>query len=138
MIGQTLISWYGADALAATSDGNDAKEYAIPMPKGQIWQIDEFGVRAGTNYAAADTSYQTFYLKDTSGNTIASVANGPAATGLAIGPVATGKTTTMSATYKKIDARTATTYIYVDSVPTGSGRAMVHVGGWVLATPIGR
>jgi len=138
MIGQTIIRWVGTDALAATTDGGDAEQYTIPLPKGQIWRIDEFGVVAGTNYAAADTSYQTFYLKDSSGNTIASIANGPAASGLAIGPVATGKTTTMTAAYKLVDARTATTYVYVDTVATGSGRAMIHVSGWVLATPDGR
>jgi urocanate hydratase len=101
-----------------------------------LWHITEFGVNASTSYAAQDTNYQTFYLKDASGNTIASVANGPSSGGLAIGPtVVTGVDTAMDGSYDDIDCSSANKTVYVSTAATGNGRAMVKIMGWIKAVP---
>ena len=107
---------------------------AVALPEGGVWEITEFGVNAATTYAAQNTNYQTFSLKDSSNNTIASVANGTSTTGLAIGPlVVTGIDTTMVAAYKNIDCTSAPKTVYVSTAATGNGRAMIGVSGWFKA-----
>jgi len=121
----------------ATTDASSGYKIGMVLEQGYIWKIEQFGVQAKTTYAAQDTNYQTFYLKDASGNTIASVANGPASSGLAIGPaVATGVDDSMDASYQYIDATDAEGVVYVTTEATGNGRAMLGVHGWVKATPM--
>lgn len=120
----------------ATTDETNGYKIPITLPSGYLWHITEFGVNAGTSYAAQDTNYQTFYLKDSSGNTIASVANGPATGGLAIGPtVVTGVDTAMDGSYDDIDCSSANKTVYVSTAATGNGRAMVKIMGWIKAVP---
>ena len=124
-----------ADSFA-TTDASSGYKYPFLLPEGYVWRIDSFHVQAQTNYAAADTNYQTFYLADASGNNIASVANGPATGGLAIGPaVATGIDETMTSTYQYIDCTSAAAAIYAYTAATGGGLAMLGVKFVVLATP---
>jgi hypothetical protein len=126
--------WFWDDF--ATTDETSGYKIAITLPSGYLWHFTEFGVNAGTNYAAQDTNYQTFYLKDSSGNTIASVANGASSGGLAIGPaVVTGVDTAMDTSYDDIDCSSANKTVYVTTAATGAGRAMVKIHGWVKAIP---
>ncbi len=120
----------------ATTDESSGYKVGIMLPSGYVWKITEFGVNAKTAYAAQDTNYQTFTLSDSSGNAIASVANGSSTTGLAIGPtVVTGVDTSMAAAYDDIDCSTANKMVYVSTAATGNGRAMLGIKGWIKATP---
>lgn len=133
---QQHFQWF-ADDFATTDESN--KYYSpITLPEGYIWRIDKFLVHAKTNYIAVDTNYQTFLLCDSSGNVIATVANGSSTTGVAIGPeVVTGimEAADMTSTYQYIDCTSAEKTIYVKTAATGSGRAMLGICGTVLATP---
>lgn len=116
----------------ATTDASSGYLVPIVLPEGHLCRITEFGVSAMTTYAAQNTDYQTFSLCDNEGNVIATVANGPAATGLAIGPlVTTGIDTAMDDDYATIDCTDGPVAIYVKTEATGAGRAMVRVCGWV-------
>ena len=124
-----------ADSFA-TTDASSGYKYPILLAEGYIWTIDTFFVQAQTNYAAADTNYQTFTLADSSGNAIASVANGPATGGLAIGPaVVTGTDESMTAAYQDIDCTDGAGTVYVYTAATGAGLAMLGIKFTVLATP---
>lgn len=116
----------------ATTDASSSYVVPIVLPEGHLCRITEFGVNAMTNYAAQDTNYQTFSLCDKSGNVIATVANGPSATGLAIGPlVTTGIDTDMDDDYATIDCTDGPVAVYVKTAATGAGRAMERVSGWI-------
>jgi fermentation-respiration switch protein FrsA (DUF1100 family) len=120
----------------ATTDDATGYKVAITLPSGAIWRIDSMYIHSKTNYAAADTNYQTFTLYDSSGNAICAIANGSSTTGVAIGPtVVTGATSTMTAAYKYVDCRAAAKTVYLGTSATGIGRAMVGINGCVLATP---
>jgi len=125
-----------ADSFATTDESSGYK-YPIWLPSGYIWRMDTFAVMAQTNYAAADTNYETFTLYDSSGNAVASVANGSSTGGLAIGPaVVTGVDTSMTSTYQYIDCSDAAKAMYVAAAATGSGLAMLGLKFIVFATPI--
>lgn len=132
---QQHFEWVADDF--ATSDYTNGYKYPVVLPSGYVWRVDAFYVQAQTNYAAVDTNYQTFTLYDSSGNGIASVANGSSTTGVAIGPaVVTGVDSTMTSTYQYIDCTSAAGTLYVGTASTGAGLAMVGVRGCVLATPV--
>ena len=111
----------------ATTDYTNGYRHCFPLEAGYTYRLKTFRVLAATNYIAADTNYETFYLYDSSGNVIASVANGTATTGLTIGPVTTGVDITMDSTYEVINCASAAGYVYVMNGNTGVGRAMVGV-----------
>ena len=99
----------------------------IPLPIGYLWEVTGFEVSAATDYAAQDTNYNTVTLTDSSGNSIASAANGPESTGVDfdVNP-ATGIDSSMTAGYKRIDCSAAAGYLKVTTAITGAGRT--HVG----------
>jgi hypothetical protein len=92
------------------------------LEKGFIWEVVDFRVAASTDYAVAATSY-VFYLKDTSGNVIATVNN--AATTIGVNP-ATGIDSSPVDAYKRINCETAGSYLSV--VPTISSSGKAYVG----------
>lgn len=121
-----------------TNMGVGSNEYraSILLPsQGHYWRIEEFYVTAHTTYSAQDTSYAAFLLKDSSGNTIASVTNGPASGGLDIDPAGTGVDTSMVTSYRDIDCRTSVDEVYVQASDVGAGRVIVGLRFVVLAVP---
>ncbi len=98
----------------------------IVLPIGFLWEVTAFSVSAATDYAAQDTNYMTVTLTDSSGNSIAAVANGSSTTGVDfdVNP-ATGADSTITAAYKRIDCSAAAGYLKVVTTGTGAGRVCV-------------
>lgn len=120
----------------ATSNETSGYRIGFVLPEGAVWRIDNFYVLAQTQYVAVDSNYQTFTLYDTDGNGICSVANGPAATGLAINAYGSGKTSTMTSAYEFVDATDGDAYVYVGTAATSSGLSMVGIKCILIATPV--
>jgi hypothetical protein len=123
----------------ATTYWASAPYYAIYLPKGAVWRIDQLIITAATKYAAQDTNYNTFLLYDASGNIIGGVRNGPASGGLDINfAVAStdGVQSAFTATYKYIDARANAVAVYVTPAVVGTGVTMYGVEAIVVATPL--
>jgi hypothetical protein len=99
----------------------------IVLPVGYLWEVTAFAVSAATDYAAQDTNYNTVTLYDSSGNSIAAVANGPSSGGLDFDAnPATGADSSITAGYKRIDCSAAAGYLRIVTTITGAGR--VHTG----------
>ncbi len=119
--------------------GSEPRQFPLYLPKGAIWHIDKFIISANTKYAAADTNYNVFHLKDSAtGNIIGGVRNGPAASGLDINikfASTDGVQSAFTAAYQEIDCRTADGYLVVTADFVGTTRAMTGLKAYVVATP---
>jgi len=94
---------------------------SVFLEKGYLWEVVDFRIVGSTNYAAAADTF-VFYLKDASGNTIATMNN--AATGIAVNP-ATGIDSSPVAAYKTIDTESAASYLQIVPTISGVGKALV-------------
>jgi len=95
------------------------------LEKGYLWEVVDFRMKAATNYANASDSYK-FYLKDASGNVIATVSTA----GVYANP-ATGIDSSPVAAYKQINTVSAGSYLQVVPVQSGAGRTMAGVAGLI-------
>jgi len=117
----------------------DSKARALmEIPANKYFQVDAAYVSADATTAAANTDYNTVYIQnnDATYNTavIASLVNGPAATGTSItaAPVSMG---TPAAAYKVVGSTSVQT-IYLVLNKTGNGQAIpgaaIHlIGRWI-------
>lgn len=90
---------------------------AIWLEKGYLWEVVDFAICAATNYAAAAAFYK-FYLKDASGNTIATLTES-----IGVNP-ATANDDAPVAAYKTINTASAGSYLQVVPVQSGAGLLM--------------
>lgn len=117
---EATVSWASTASMGTTG----GYKLGIPLKAGWRYKVSKFYVQAYTTYAAVDTNYNVYVLRNSSGYAIASVANGPATGGLAIGPtVLTGICTSFTDAYENIEA-TSDTFVYVDAEQVGVGLAV--------------
>jgi len=94
---------------------------SVFLEKGYLWEVVDFRIVGSTDYAAAAATF-VFYLKDSSGNTIATMNN--AVTAIGVNP-ATGIDASPVAAYKVIDTEAAASYINIVPTISGAGKALV-------------
>ena len=123
---ETAFDNYATNYGILTALGQGRRAPIVMPPNGHYRKVERFYIEADTTWSAQNTNYATFLLKDSSGNTIASVANGPATGGLDIDTVGTAVDTTMVAAYQNIDCRTTAGKLYVVASDTGGG--VVYTG----------
>lgn len=128
----TIVECVSLNDGAVTTYHTSGYFHVIPLPAGYVYEVTKLAVSAATDYAAQDTNYNTVSVTDASGNSIASVANGPSSGGLDfdVNP-ATGVDSSMAAAYAKVDASNTASYLKVTCVATGAGRVQVGLRAWV-------
>ena len=128
------------DAFDWAADEDAKPQSVMILQAGQIIEITKAMMSAEADVAAADTNYNTYYLQnnhDTANkNVIASLANGPAATGSAVANEGTAMSTP-AADQKVVGSETTSKRLVFVSAKTGTGLALarlrVHVWYKVLA-----
>jgi len=87
------------------------------LEKGYLWEVIDARMLGSTTHTAASDFYK-FYVKDSSGNTICTIAKT-----FGVNP-ATGIDSSPVAAYKRIDTVSAGDYLQVVPVQSGNGCAM--------------
>jgi len=137
-VGESKYAVFDAFDWAADEDGKP--QSVMILQAGQIIEITKAIMSAEANVAAADTNYNTYYLQNdhetANNNVIASLANGPAATGSAVTKSGTAMSTPVEA-HRVVGSETASKRLIFVSAKTGTGLAIarlrVHVWYKVLA-----
>lgn len=118
------------------ADADSLKFAVMHIPSGRRFTVDAAYLSAEADVSAADTNYNTVYLRNNSktGNAICSLANGPAATGTNITQAPVAMSTPADA-YKEVGSDSGATVLYLTATKTGTGQAVaglrVHiVGRW--------
>jgi len=112
----------------------DAKDNIVHMiPAGRRWTLDEAWLSAEATVADADTNYNTFFLRDSEGNELCRLENGPAATGTPIthAPVEFGLGTgaawvsgSYDSQYVELGNDSTDEYLSIQTEKTGNGLAV--------------
>ena len=137
MAGEAVVFETNIDSYTtAFGVGSSELKASIILPtRGHYWEIEQFYVVADDTFSAQNTNYGAFLLKDSSGNTIGTVTNGPASGGLDIDAAGTGVDTSMTAAYKFIDCRSSVDEIYVQVSDVGAGVVYTGLKFLVMARP---
>ncbi len=137
-VGESKYTVFDAFDWALDEDGKPTT--LMILQAGQIIEIMKSMLSAEADVAAADTHYNTYYLQNdhetANHNVIASLANGPAATGVAVTKAGAAMSTPVAA-QKVVGSETAAKRLIFVSAKTGNGlgaaRLRVHVWYKVLA-----
>lgn len=123
MAQQHLVLNVCSGALTTTyTETTSGYKYPIRLDKGHNWYIEDAYICAGTNVALDATNCLIWYLKDSSGNTIASLSH--ATTAL----TASGTTlASFSEAYRTINCASDAGYIYLSFTNSGTSMAPVNV-----------